>query len=165
MVLPGVATFFLVGRQQSVEVRRAGFSLEVPAEWHIDTSEDDYDAERRFTVLAPLETPTHVLFYIYDEALDAQAQADFMSARMAQTHPGALRASFTRWGNYQGQGREVRDPTTNKSPSISRIFVYSANARSFMVIEAYFAGYEKRLQPGLEQLASSFRLVDHVGHD
>jgi hypothetical protein len=159
LVVPGVLTYVLVGRQHAEDVRRASFSLQVPAGWHIDTKEDDYDAERRFTVVGPLETTAHVLFYLYDHVLDPRERADFMAENIAKNHANALRASFSRWGRYDGEGREVRDPATSDTPTVARIFVHSEDGRSLMVVETFLDEHEKELRPVLQQLASSFRLA------
>jgi hypothetical protein len=135
LVVPGVLTYVLVGRQHAEDVRRASFSLQVPAGWHIDTKEDDYDV------------------------LDPRERADFMAENIAKNHANALRASFSRWGRYDGEGREVRDPATSDTPTVARIFVHSEDGRSLMVVETFLDEHEKELRPVLQQLASSFRLA------
>jgi hypothetical protein len=158
-LVAGGVTYLLVGRQHPVDLRRAGFSLQVPPGWHIDTAEDDYNPDSYFTVLGPKESSGRVQFSLYDHPFDPKQRADILSDAIFKKHPSAQRASFTRWGNYDVEGRELREPASEEIPIVFRAVLKSTGTRSFVVWEIFPAANERELQPVLQQLASSFHLA------
>jgi hypothetical protein len=145
---------------------REGFSLMVPAGWHVDTGEDDYNPDHNFAIAAPTETPAHAQFFLYDHPLDPKRRADDIAAALLSKHADGTRRDFQDWGHHHGQGADLRYSVDGHAMCV-RVFVDSGQARSFVVLETVPVAYDAQLRPVFERLASSFQYGDQapVAHE
>jgi hypothetical protein len=158
--LPVLLLLIAAGCQKPKPLTGKGFSLMMPARWHVVTDDKDYDPEHRFSLKGPAGMPAHVVFHLYDETLEPARRVDAIANSMIKNHPQATRSPFGHWGQYDGAGVELRYDSEGV-PVIVRFFAWSGHARSFVVIETSAEKYESNLKPTFAQVASSFVLTDH----
>ena len=69
-------------------------------------------------------------------------------------------APFTRWGRYEGAGMKLHGRQFGLVDANVRIFPYSTDSQSFIVVEYTFDEDLKNVQPGFQLIESSFELID-----
>jgi len=137
---------------------RAGYSLKYPGNWKIDTADSDYDPDHLLSIDSP--GTCFVMLVLIDAATDpawnVQTQVDAHVPKLMKT---PTRAPFTKWGKYQGQGVYLKGKVLGITPGGVRIFSYSQETRSFVVVEFCHDEDMKNVKPGFELLESSFDLA------
>jgi|SRR3989339_1627077 len=139
------------------EIARSDFNLKYPSNWKIDTADEDYDPDCLFSIDSP--GSSHVMFIVYDTATDPEEniknQIKAHSEKLIK-NPGLV--YFNRWGQYDGTGVELKGRVLGVLKGAVRIFSYSNQARSFVVVEFSYDEDLKLVGPGFKLIESTFCL-------
>lgn len=141
------------------DISRAGFRLKIPANWAVDTLDADYNPDHSFTIESP--GSSFVMFIIMDIQSDPLENVqEQVEAFVPKVINKAQRIVFKKWGKYEGQGMQLRGRVISVVDGGVRIFSYSSEYRSFIVVESYFAEDLKKVQPGFQLIEDSFEILD-----
>jgi hypothetical protein len=114
---------------------RPGFSLRMPSNWTVNTKDDKYDPDR-FFFIDTAKKRGFVLVRVDDKVLDPAAVVEkAVAVQIEKSIPRADRAPLSQWGVYSGVGAVLTGENTNYYPTTSRIFVFIAGARTFVILE------------------------------
>jgi hypothetical protein len=138
------------------QLNRKYFSVQMPANWKVDTGMEDYDPDTYFNVESP--GGNTVFFMVYDVATDPKENVQHQLAFYDDYVKKARKKPFSRWGQYNGHGMEYKGRLMGTLSGTVRIFSHSSSRRSFIIIEEYYDEDKSSTQPGFQQIASSFKL-------
>lgn len=143
--------------QQHLTIKRDGFSLNYPADWKIDTEDEDYDPDALFSIDSP-DGENMIMFILFTEPVDAenllQAQVDAFSGELVKK-PEIT--SFNSWGNYKGEGKLLKGKLLGVFNGFVRIFVYGDENKTMLVVEQCYDKAYDTLKKDYDLMASSFR--------
>jgi hypothetical protein len=141
--------------QQTID--RDSFSLQYPAKWTIDTKDEDYDPDALFSLDAP-DGENMIMFVIFDMAMDtADLMKEQVKAFTAELIKKPMITHFDTWGKYKGSGKLLKGKLMGVFKGFVRIFVYTEESRTMIVVEqCYDSAYEK-LKPDYELISSTFQ--------
>jgi hypothetical protein len=139
-------------------IARAGFTLQFPGNWAIDTADADYDPDHMFSIESP--GWAFALFGVYANEVDPQT---LIQTQLAGFHDEKFLLSnqqpITRWGSFEGEGVTFSATLPGQQEALVRFFVYSTEERSFSVLEHVYEEDLKPAKPGLDFIANSFALT------
>lgn len=138
------------------KLNRKHFSLQMPANWKVDTAMEDHDPDTYFSVESPGRNT--VYFTIYDVETDAKQNVLDMRAYYDAYMKKATKKPFKRWGRFNGYGLEYRGRLMGTSSGTVRLFSHSTSRKSFIIVEEFYEEDRTATQPGFKQIASSFTL-------
>ena len=139
------------------DLKRTGFSLQMPANWKVDTKMDDYDPESYFSIDSPGKNS--VTFLIYDMETEPKENVDEqVKSYTLEYMKKATRTPFKKWGRYNGYGIELKGRVMGIDSGRIRIFSYSNEKKSFVVTELYSEDDIANTQPGFQKIESTFKL-------
>jgi hypothetical protein len=150
--------FTIIGNAQVQysDIRRDSFSLKYPSDWKIDTDDEDYDPDNLFSIDSPDDNM--VMFMIFnvsvdrDELLESQVEA-FTSQLIKKPEI----TEFSNWGNYEGKGKILKGKLLGVFKGFVKIFVYTDQHKSMIVVEQCFDKNYETLKKSYELISSSFR--------
>ncbi len=137
---------------------RPGFSLSYPANWDIDTEDEDYDPDYSFAI-ASLNGDAKVWFQIYEEPIDTEAHAEAAFAAYASAWQDVRPEPISRWGNHEGYGYRF-EMVFKGMPCVGRMFSAGTEAASFNVLEVAAAAEHATQSPGFDLIAETFELKE-----
>lgn len=139
-----------------LRIERQAFRLSYPADWKIDTEDEDYDPDHLFSVNGP--ESSFVMFFVYDFASDpkvnVQAQVDAFSDLVLESKD----TRFAKWGNLEGEGVHLRGKI-HDLPGGIRIFSHTTDTESVTVVAMYFQEDLDIVTPGFVLIENSFELT------
>ena len=136
---------------------RKTFSFDYPERWTLQTGDDDYDPDALFTVDSPGACHTQV--QLIEPSLEASRMTAIYEDKLGKTMlDRPKRATFARWGTFQGAGVELAGPMAGHDGSI-RIFSHRGKRRAFTIIEFCFDDEMAETKPGFSTIESSFKLL------
>lgn len=143
--------------QQHATIQRDGFSLSYPADWKIDTEDEDYDPDALFSIDSP-DGENMIMFIIFTAAVDPddllEAQVDAFSGELVK-NPGIT--TFDSWGKYKGKGKLLKGKLLGVFSGFVRIFVYGDEHKTMLVVEqCYDKAYAAGLKKDYDLIAASF---------
>jgi len=139
-------------------VERAGFSLQFPGNWQIDTQGANYDPDHMFIIQA--SRSAFVGFEIYDRQVDPRwLLAARVAAMTGQVLPGAEREEFPTWGQYRGQGALLYGRAMGKTPVTVRIFAFAWAGHTVAVTEYTSDNDSRNVEPGFQMVEQTFRVM------
>ncbi|MBC2593579.1 hypothetical protein H5P28_04820 [Ruficoccus amylovorans] len=137
---------------------RPGFSLTYPADWTVATQQEDFDADRLFTIEVA-NADSYITIKIF--VPDADTDADDIMFSILTTLDGPMietysRDSFEQWGNFKGQGRHLKGKIAGFLPGGARIFVSTDGPKGILVTELYYSDDLDKAMPGFDLIRKSF---------
>ncbi len=145
--------------EHPVTLSRAGFEVQYPGNWVIDVNDQNYDPDHSLKIEHKGIGQGAVGLMIMDEPFDPVDMVNHVKNEYSKLVSEATLREFTTYGNYTGQGIELHgkmvfiDMTT-------RIFAYSSNTRSFVIVEMCSDEEKEIIKPGLQLIEASFRLKE-----
>jgi len=142
-------------RPRSID--RAGFSLDYPGNWTIDSADEDYDPDWYFSI-EPVQDAV-VIFEFGEPTSDVQGVTLERVANFSDVFSGEDVQHFDRWGAYEGAGAEFRGRYEGSAYTVR---VFTASTASFMVsiVEIMDVETADSVEPGVELIRRTFRLKD-----
>lgn len=148
---------WLQGAHAQHTIERPGFSLQYPANWQVDTEDEDYDPDALFSIDSP-DGGSMIMFVIFDRAADtAHVMREQVAAFTAQLIKNPELAHFDTWGKYKGSGTVLKGKLMDVFKGTVRIFVYTDNDKTMTVVEQFFDKDYEGLRKGYELISSSFQ--------
>jgi hypothetical protein len=95
------------------QLNRKYFSVQMPANWKVDTGMEDYDPDTYFNVESP--GGNTVFFMVYDVATDPKENVQHQLAFYDDYVKKARKKPFSRWGQYNGHGMEYKGRLMGRS--------------------------------------------------
>ena len=139
-------------------VERAGFSLQFPGNWQIDTHGENYDSDHMFIIQA--SRGAFVGFEIHDREVDPRWLLEARVAAMTgRVLPGAGREEFPTWGQYRGQGALLYGKALGKTPVTVRIFAFAWAGHTVAVTEYASDNDSRNVEPGFQMVEQTFRVM------
>lgn len=140
---------------QTRNIERDSFSLKYPADWKIDTEDEDYDPDNLFSIDSPGDNM--IMFMIFNVAMDKdellKVQTEAFSSSLIKKPEIS---EFNTWGNYNGTGRILKGKLLGVFKGFVRIFIYNDLHKTMVVVEqCYDKDYEK-LKKDYDLISSSF---------
>ncbi len=136
-------------------IDRAGFTVQYPGNWPIDTGDPDYDPDALFSI--DTAGNCFVMFHLWNHDIDL----DEATAAQVVEFEGMLSSTsvtdFTTWGSYEGKGKEIKGKFLFL-PTTVRPFAYTDGNRSFLVAEFCYDEDQPAVEPGFELVRTSFKL-------
>jgi hypothetical protein len=143
---------------EKILLDRPGYTLAYPAGWTIDSSSKIYDIDGHFTLHSPIESGL-ITFFIFNVQKDEEETLNrHIKAQLAASMKDGTVSYFNRWGNYKGHGARITGRLEGLYKSELEIFVYGSKDQSFLIVSVCGNGYREELLPGLQLVASSFKL-------
>lgn len=142
----------------SKTIQRDAFRVEYPGNWKLDVEDEDYDADRLFSIDSP--GSCHVNFIFFDVATTAADSTESqVSAFTEKIVKGATQTPFDRWGRYEGSGVKLEGRIMTFQGSV-RIFSHSSEEKdvTFTAVEFCFEEDMKSVQPGFDLIERTFTL-------
>ncbi len=144
--------------QNTKTITRDSFSLQYPANWTIDTKDEDYDPDALFSLDAPDDNGM-VMFIIVDLPVDldemlAEQEKD-IRAKLIKSPKSVT--NFTKWGNYTGMGKSFKGRIMGVMDGEVNVFVSHIGGRTFYVMEQLFEEGMEDTRSGIKIIASSFK--------
>ena len=139
------------------EIIRPNFRVKYPTNWTIDTADEDYDPDRLFSIESPGNSLT--MFIIFDaETSPKENIENQINAHVPKLLKNPERIPFTNWGQYIGEGIELKGKILGLYQGGVRIFSYSTKIKSFIIVEFSYEEDLKQVKPGLELIELTFIL-------
>jgi len=140
------------------EFSSATMSFSYPGNWAVMKGDAEYDAESDVQI-RPVQD-ARVRVFLFQPALGPEeavkAQTDAVMGRFsAATRP----VTFTEWGNYKGSGRHFKVRFQGKPCSVWLFIAPVAEDLYLGVTELLRDADSKKVQPGLDLIRRSFRVV------
>ncbi len=137
---------------------RPGFSLRYPVGWKVATSQQDYDADRLFTIEVA-NADSYVTIKIF--VPDADTDADDIMFSILTTLDGPMidtysRDSFDNWGSFKGEGVHLKGKIASFLPGGARIFVSTEGKKGILVTELYYSDDLETALPGFDLIRKTF---------
>lgn len=143
-----------------VVLDRPAFSLQYPAGWKVATSQQDYDADRLFTIeIANGDSYITIKVFVPDP----NADADDLIFSIQTTLDGPMidtysRETFENWGSFQGKGLHLKGKIAGFLPGGARIFVTTTDGqKGLLVTELYYSDDLEEAMPGFDLVRNSFK--------
>ena len=136
-------------------IERDSFLLKYPADWKIDTQDEDYDPDAFFSLESPDDNL--VMFMIFnvpvdkDELLKAQLEA-FSSQLIKKPEI----TEFNKWGDFYGMGKILKGKILGVFKGVVRIFVYETPYKTMLVVEQYYDKDHEKLKKDYDLISTSF---------
>jgi len=147
------------GAGAGVVLKRAGYVLTYPADWKLDSKDEDFDLDSYFSIDAP--GACHVSFFFFaakiDDAKALAAQRTKAKESVFKREPTETR--FSTWGSLTGKGSELHGPMKPVGTGRMRSFVFAEPKRSVLISEFCFDDELAATQPGFDLIAKSFKLL------
>ncbi|MEO6612747.1 MAG: hypothetical protein ABIT05_08715 [Chitinophagaceae bacterium] len=142
----------------TTSLNRPTYSLKYLSSWIIDSSSEEFDLDRHFTLHSPVESGV-ITFFIFNTPKDeAESLQNQINAHLAETMKDGTVTYFSKWGNYQGHGAIITGKMSGVWPGEIKIFIHSTATSSFLVTSIYADSYKNDVLPGLNHIESSFVL-------
>lgn len=143
------------------EVERRFFKFVYPSDWEIATYQDDYDADKNFTIDAPGDSCVKITTF----ETAAGDDADEIVENMIRSFDGPFvdtysRSHFENWGHFVGKGIHLKGKVMSMFPGGCRIFVSTEGQVGIIIIEQYFSEEIQTVMPAFELIAQSFETVE-----
>lgn len=145
--------------EHPITLSREGFEVQYPGNWVIDVKDKNYDPEHSLKIEYQGIGQGVVSLIIMDEPFDTGELANRVKDEYLNLISGATLREFTTYGNYTGQGIELHG-TMVFAEMTTRIFAYSSNTRSFVIVEMCSDEEKEIIKPGLQLIEASFRLKE-----
>ncbi len=142
--------------EHGITLERPGFRLTYPANWRIDTQDEDYDPDADFGI-APVYADALIRFSLYDEPLNVAQRADAWLADVGGVFGLTQVRETVRWGGVRGKGYRARGRIEDDD-FVVVLFCGSSERRSFEVLRITVQEAEGKLAPGFRQIRESFQL-------
>jgi len=143
--------------QEKQSIKREAFSLQYPEGWTIDTEDEDYDPDALFSLDSPDEE-NMVMFIIFDMAVDAdELMQEQINAFTAELIKKPTVTKFDTWGKFKGKGTMLSGKLMGVFKGAVRIFVYSEEERTMLVVEQYYDKAIGKLKKDYDLIANSFK--------
>lgn len=143
--------------QEKKTISREAFSLQYPGEWTIDTEDEDYDPDALFSLDSP-DGENMIMFIIFDMAVDAdELMNEQVKAFSEQLIKKPAVATFNTWGKFKGKGTMLSGKLMGVFKGAVRIFVYSEEERTMLVVEQYYDKAIDKLKKDYDLIANTFK--------
>jgi|GEM_PF-1309535 len=141
------------------KLAREGYRLTFPGNWRVDTSDEEYDPDHFFSLDSP--GASFAMFTILEVPTDPEQNVDVnVSEFVPNVIRSPVRTTFMAWGNYQGYGVELKGKVASLVEGGVRIFSYSSERTSFIVVESYHDEDREKVEPGFQLIRSTFELSE-----
>jgi len=137
-------------------ISRTHFTLQFPGNWKEDPS-FDVGGDQHFFLLKS-EAGSYASFQVQNEASNTQDVVEENVALESEGLSQITKTPFSKWGQYQGTGVEIKGRALGYYSSRVRIFSYSSNNKSFLVIEQHYNEDSALTTPGFQLIERTFKL-------
>jgi hypothetical protein len=139
-----------------VTIDRPAFRLQYPANWRVDTTDSDYDADHMFSIDSPGQS--FVMFVVADGDIDPKATvAEHVEQQTSKVMRNATRAPFNHWGAYAGDGMLLVGKQLGITPGTTRIFSFRGNQHTYTLIEFTNGADRGKVSPGFQLVERTFK--------
>ena len=147
-----------VGNESVNTLERAKYRLQYPSTWRIDTIEEGYDLDNRFSLYPPYKNAV-CMFFLLDAVLDEEKfMNDQVNAQLEKTIKNGKVTYFERWGSLKGHGANITGRFLGVVKGKFSVFCRSTDSSTFMVVHQYPDRIENRILPELQKIKSTFKL-------
>ena len=158
-------TFFFLQAQSTYSqkqkeniINRTAYMLHYDASWHVDSSDNDFSFDSYFS----LDTRSNngaVTFFIFDTPTDPAEHIEAqVKAYLAKIMKNGSVTYFEKWGSFSGKGALIKGKLLGSFSGEIRVFSYSNNNLSFLIVSQLFDEDKPMDQPGLDLIEKTFRL-------
>lgn len=143
---------------RSKKISRKGFSLSYPANWKVDTSDEDYDPDHLFSIDSPNDNT--VTFFVFDMPSTPRENVQEQVDAFATLIKNPVKTTFAKWGQCKGYGVDLKGKMLSFLKGGARIFSHSSKSKSFIVIETYYEEDMNTDGPGFRLIESTFKMAE-----
>ena len=144
-------------RHEATPTRVGGqaFHFMVPGDWHVDTSEKNYDPEYAVTVHGP--TGCVLIVYRQDELLDEQTSLSaHLTAQRKATFKSASETPHGRYAHYDAHGARLDGPVKPIGTGSYRVSAFHAGDSLYTVAEFSMKQSAARCAPAFAMVERTF---------
>lgn len=142
--------------EKPLTISRKHFSAGFPGNWFEDKKLPYYEAEHFLSFNSP--GGSWVMLQIYDVPTDPAVNVEQHAKEESVSLKQITKTPFSKWGQYTGKGMELKGKSMGYYPARVRIFSYSSEKKSFVVLEQHYNEDEKQTGPGFALVEKMFRL-------
>jgi hypothetical protein len=143
---------------EEITLDRPGYTMKYPANWKVDSSDEDFDYDSYFT----LDTHSDngfISIFIFNDSISTDVHVEEqIKAHLKQTIKNGAVTRYTSWGNYTGTGARIRGKLMGVFKGEVNVFAYSTDSSGFLALYQLFDSDRKLDESGFELIKSSFRL-------
>jgi hypothetical protein len=147
-----------VSSSENKSVNRKTFSVEYRPGWYIDTLDDDYDADKRFSI----NTDTgenYIAFYLFDEAISIEDHVNTMIETNKELimRDGVV-TPFSSWGKFKGKGAIMSGSFFSTNKGKIKIFAYTTAKKGFLIFQQTYDTDEALYKEGFDLIEKTFEI-------
>lgn len=136
---------------------RQGFRLEYPGNWRIDSTDEDHDPDHLFSIESP--GSSFAMFRLFDFPSEPATNVDGQVRQFSKLLNTSKKSRFKSWGKFNGEGAHLQGRMLGLKCGV-KIFSFSSDSRSFVVVSQHFDEDAADVQPGFELIESTFELIE-----
>jgi hypothetical protein len=139
-------------------INRKLFSVQYPAGWYIDTLDDDYDADKLFSINTD-SGENYIAFYIFDESINIE---DHINTQIETNKELIMRdaviSNFSKWGKFKGKGAIMSGSFFSANEGKLKIFAYTTAKKGFLIYQQTYNTDEALYKEGFDLIEKTFEL-------
>lgn len=143
---------------KKITLDRELYKMSYAGDWSVDSSDKDFDWDSYFT-LDSRSGSGFISIFVFNTGIDARDAVDQqIKAHLAKTMKDGKVTSFNNWGNYKGEGANIKGKLMGSFKGNINIFSYSSDTSSFLAVYQLLDSDAEKDQPGIDLIKSSFHL-------
>lgn len=146
------------GSAKQIKLDRSLYKMNYAGDWSVDSSDKDFDWDSYFT-LDSRSGSGFISIFVFNTGIDAKDAVDQqIKAHLAKTMKDGRVTLFDKWGEYKGQGANIKGKLMGSFKGDINIFSYSTDTTGFIAVYQILESESEKDQPGIELIKSSFHL-------
>jgi hypothetical protein len=133
-------------------------TVQYPNTWYIDTLDEDYNAEKVFSINTD-SGQNYTAFFIFAEAINLE---DHINAQIETNKELIMKdgvvSEFSNWGKFKGKGALLTGSFFGSYPGKIKVFAYTTSKKGFLIFQQTYNEDEAKNKEGFELIEKTFEL-------
>ena len=143
---------------KQIKLDRPLYKMSYAGDWSVDSSDQDFDWDSYFT-LDSKSGSGFISIFVFNTGIDAKDAVDQqIKAHLAKTMKDGQVTLFEKWGEYKGQGANIKGKLMGSFKGNINIFSYSTDTTGFIAVYQVLDSETEKDIPGIDLIQSSFHL-------